>query len=136
MAWADTVFCEWAGRQAVWYSHHLPAGKRLVVRLHGFESDATWIGELDFSRVNQLIAVSNFYRKQLVKRHGWDEGKVSVIGNSVTFDAFTRPKDDEARFHLGMLGYTPLLKRPQVAVEILRYLVQQDDRFVLHLEII
>lgn len=133
MAWADTVFCEWAGRQAVWYSQHLPTGKRLVVRLHGFESNATWIGELDFSRVNQLIAVSNFYRKQLVKRHGWDEGKVSVIGNSVTFDAFTRPKDDEARFHLGMLGYTPLLKRPQVAVEILRYLVQQDDRFVLHL---
>lgn len=133
MEWADTVFCEWAGRQAVWYSQHLPAGKRLVVRLHGFESDAAWIGGLDFSRVDRLIAVSKFYRKQLVKRHGWDKGKVSVIGNSVTFDAFTRPKHDEARFHLGMLGYTPLLKRPQVAVEILRYLVQQDDRFVLHL---
>lgn len=133
MDWADTVLCEWAGRQAVWYSRNLPAGKHLVVRLHGFESGAAWIGELDFSRVDQMVVVSDFYRRYLVGTHGWDERRVCVIGNSVSFDAFAREKRPDARFHLGMLGYTPLLKRPHLAVEILRHLVAQDKRFVLHL---
>lgn len=133
MDWADVVLCEWAGRNAVWYSRNLPAGKRLVVRLHGFESRAEWISGLKFSRVDQLVTVSDFYRDHLVQTHGWDAAKMCVIGNSIECSSFARPKVEGAKFRLGMLGFTPLLKRPDIAVEILRQVLAEDDRFVLYL---
>lgn len=133
MDWADVVLCEWAGRNAIWYSHNLPAGKRLLIRLHGFEAKATWITGLNFNRVDQLILVSEFYREQVLSMHRWDPHKIRVIGNSIEFGAFTRPKREDAPYHLGMLGFTPLLKRPDLAVDILENLLAHDDRYMLHL---
>lgn len=133
VAWADVVFCEWAGRNAVWYSRYLPAGKRLVVRLHGFESRSEWIAGLNFDRVDQLITVSNFYRDHLVSAHNWQADKITVIGNSIECASFDRPKLAGSKYRLGMLGFTPLLKRPDLAVDVLRRLVAEDPRFTLHL---
>lgn len=133
MDWADVVLCEWAGRNAIWYSHNLPAGKRLLIRLHGFEAQATWITGLNFNRVDQLILVSEFYRKQVLSMHRWDSRKIKVIGNSIEFDAFTRPKHEDAPYHLGMLGFTPFLKRPDLAVDVLENLLAHDERYMLHL---
>lgn len=133
MDWADVVLCEWAGRNAIWYSCNLPPDKRLLIRLHGFEATATWITGLNFKRVDQLILVSEFYREQVLSMHGWDSRKIKVIGNSIEFDAFTRTKQEDAPYHLGMLGCTPLLKRPDLAVDILESLLAHDDRYMLHL---
>lgn len=133
MDWADVVLCEWAGRNAIWYSHNLPTGKRLLIRLHGFEAKAAWITDLNFSRVDQLILVSEFYREQVLSMHRWDPHKIKVIGNSIEFDAFTRPKHEDAPYHLGMLGITPFLKRPDQAVDVLENLLAHDERYMLHL---
>ena len=133
MVWADVVLCEWAGRNAVWYSRNIPSGKRLVVRLHGFESRSEWISGLDFGRVNELITVSDFYREHLSRIHGWQAGKIAVIGNSIECASFDRPKLADSKYRLGMLGFTPLLKRPDFALEVLRRLVAEDTRFTLHL---
>ncbi|GGH65116.1 hypothetical protein [Rothia aerolata] len=133
ITWADTILCEWAGRNAVWYSHHLSSDKRLFIRLHGFESKSEWINNLNMDSVEKVLTVSAFYKNQLLARHGWESSQIEVIGNSINHGSFYRKKTSSAEFHLGMLGFTPLLKRPQVAVEILRLLVKKDTRFTLHL---
>ncbi|MFW0185437.1 hypothetical protein ACN083_08040 [Rothia sp. CCM 9418] len=132
LEWADTILCEWAGRNAVWYSHHKRQGQRLFVRLHGFESRSAWIEQLNLSAVDKVFTVSEFYRESLINELGWLPSQVAVINNSISYHSFDRVKDPHAEFHLGMLGYTPLLKRPHLAVRILRQLLERDSRFILH----
>ncbi|MFW0155570.1 hypothetical protein ACN08X_05950 [Rothia sp. P6271] len=133
MRWADTIVCEWAGRNAVWYSQHKLPTQRLLVRLHGFESRSEWIGELDISQVEKVLTVSEFYRESIIQDLGWDPSKVDVIANSINYHSFRREKTSDAKFHLGLLGYVPILKRPHLAVEILHQLLENDPRFILHL---
>lgn len=131
--WADTVLCEWAGRNAVWYSQHIQDHQRLLVRLHGFEGSSTWIKDLRVENVDKILTVSAFYKQSLSLERSWPLEKIEVIGNSINYASFRREKLPEAEFHVGMLGYTPLLKRPQVALDVLRLLLEKDSRFVLHL---
>ena len=131
--WADVVLAEWAGRNAVWFSQNLEPHQRLVVHLHGFEASSEWIDGLKMSRVEQLVVVSDFYRRQLLSEKGWPAEKLRVIPNALETAVYDRPKRDDARFHLAMLGFTPLLKRPDVALEVIKTLVKKDERFMLHL---
>lgn len=131
--WAGVVLAEWAGRQAVWFSQNLQPEQRLLVRLHGFEASAEWIDQLDLERVEKVLLVSEFYREQVAQKLGWDEQKLAVIPNAVEAMTLARAKRNDARFHLGMLGFVPLLKRPDLAVEVLELLLEKDERFTLHL---
>lgn len=131
--WADVVLAEWAGRNAVWFSQNLGEHQRLVVHLHGFEADAVWIDQLHFERVEKLVVVSDFYRQKLIAEKGWSEDKLTVIPNTLETAVFERDKRKDARFHLAMIGFTPLLKRADLAIEVLRRLLEKDDRYVLHL---
>lgn len=131
--WAQLVVCEWAGRQAVWFSRNLRPGQRLLVHLHGFEAQAAWIDDLNLAAVEKIVVVSEFYRQQLVVGKGWPAQKVVVVPNSVAVESFNRPKHADAPFHVGLLGFTPLLKRPDRALDILSALLDMDERFVLHL---
>lgn len=131
--WADVVLAEWAGRQAVWFSQNLAEHQRLLVHLHGFEASAAWISELNIDRIEKVIFVSDFYREQVKQALGWAQEKLAVIPNAVETAALARQKRKGACFHLGMLGFTPFLKRPDIAVKVLSLLLEKDDRFILHL---
>lgn len=131
--WADTIICEWAGRNAVWFSHHKNPSQRLIVRLHGFEARSAWINDLNFEAVDRMIVVSRFYREKLIRTFQWNPEKIEAIGNTIDCASLNRPKIDGAQFHLGMLGISPLLKRPQAALEVFERLLKQDKRYVLHL---
>lgn len=130
--WADVVICEWAGPNAVYYSRHLSAQQKLLVRFHGFEIRGDWLNDIDIDNVQAVIFVSDFYRKQVLRRTGWPEHKSTVVYNAIDVLDLKRPKPDNARFHIGMAGYVPMLKRPDRAIDILRLLLDKDDRFYLH----
>lgn len=131
--WADTVICEWAGPNAVFYAKHLPAHARLIVRFHGFEIRGNWIKDLDPRRVDAFVFVSDFYRKQVLHTLGWPEHNTTVIPNTIDVADLDRPKLPGSRFHIGLAGYVPFLKRPDRAVDLLRLLLREDDRYHLHL---
>lgn len=131
--WADTVICEWAGPNAVFYAKHLPAHARLIVRFHGFEIRGNWIKDLDPRRVDAFVFVSDFYRKQVLHTLGWPEHNTTVIPNTIDAADLDRPKLPGAQFHIGLAGYVPFLKRPDRAVDLLRLLLREDDRYHLHL---
>lgn len=131
--WADVVICEWAGPNAVFYSRHLSVRQKLLVRFHGFEIRGDWLSNIDIENVNAVIFVSDFYRKQVLRRTGWPEHKSTVIYNAIDALDLSRPKSHDARFHIGMAGYVPMLKRPDRAIDLLRSLLDRDDRFYLHI---
>lgn len=135
-AWADTVFCEFAGPNLAFYSNKLPEGKRLVARLHGFEvrNKAKWFDNVNFDRVDKVVTVSERYKQQALEFLPELEGKLHVITNMIDTVDFDRPKSPDARFHIGLVGTVPFLKRPDRALSMLKKLLEEDDRYVLHLK--
>lgn len=131
--WADTVICEWAGPNAVFYAKHLPSSSKLIVRFHGFEVRGKWLTELDPNRVDAFVFVSDFYRRHVLRILGWPEIRSTVIYNTIDTVDLSRPKLPGAQFHIGMAGYVPFLKRPDRSVDLLRLLLRSDDRFHLHI---
>lgn len=132
--WADVVFCEWCGPNAVWYQHHKRPGQRLVVRLHRFEVRGPWIPDLDFTQIDRLVFVSELQER--LSREVLDlpeETPTAVIPNAIDTVDLNRPKVAGAEFHLGVLGMVPYLKRPDRAVDLLEKLLETDERYVLHL---
>lgn len=131
--WADIVICEWAGPNAVFYAEHAPETTKLLVRFHGFEVRGKWLESLDPTRVDCFVFVSDFYRRQILRTLGWPEGRTTVIYNTIDSADLDRPKLSDAPFHIGMAGFVPYLKRPDRAVDLLRHLLNADDRFYLHI---
>ncbi|WP_051297634.1 glycosyltransferase [Brevibacterium album] len=131
--WADVVLTEFAVQNAVWYSHNIGPHQTLIVHLHGFELLSDWIVDLDMDRVAAVVVASEFYRRKAHERHGWPLEKIVVIPNSVNAFDLDRPKLDDARHHLGMVGMVPILKRPDRALDLLEKLLTVDSRFTLHI---
>ncbi|WP_422115718.1 glycosyltransferase family protein [Brachybacterium sp. UNK5269] len=131
--WADVIICEWAGHNAVFHSQRKRPDQRLIVRFHGFEVRGAWLKDIDVDAVDAVVFVSDFYRREILEKTGWPESKTTVIPNVVDLIDLHREKLDDARFHLGLAGYVPMLKRPDRAVDLLEALVAEDDRFMLHL---
>ena len=133
LADADTVICEWAGGNAVWYSRHIRPEQRLIIRLHGFEVRGEWLHNIDITAVDTVVLVSEFFREQVLAATGWPREKTIVIPNLVDAADFLRPKESGAEFRLGLAGMVPWFKRPDRALDILEALLEQDQRYTLHI---
>ena len=129
--WADVVICEWCGPNAIWYSRHKRTGSRLLVHLHRFELYSDYPGRVKISAVDQVICVSDFYRRLTVERTGWPADKVVTIPNPLNTGQLDRAKLDGARFSLGIIGIVPSRKRLDLALDVLEELRREDDRYFL-----
>ena len=134
LAWADVVLCEFAGRNAVFYSQNKRADQSLVVRFHGFEVRGPWLGEIDVGAVDRVVFVSDAYRREVIAATGWPEERCVVVPNAVDVLDLERPKMPDSPYHLGIVGIVPFLKRPDRAVDLLERLIAEDERFVLHVK--
>ncbi|WP_120520402.1 glycosyltransferase family protein [Arthrobacter celericrescens] len=133
LEWADLIFCEFASHNAVWYSWEKLPGQTLVVRFHGYELFSPWIQEINLANVDRIIFVSEFYRNKVIEELGWPREKTAVIPNVVDVLDLNRPKKDGARFHIGIAGIVPILKRPDRALDILEQLLATDPRYTVHI---
>lgn len=130
--WADVIFCEFASYNAVWYSWEKKPNQNLIVRFHGYELFSPWIQDINLANVDQIVFVSEFYRDKVVKELGWPLEKTTVIPNVVDLLDLSRSKRSGARFHLGIVGIVPILKRPDRALDLLELLLETDLRYTLH----
>ncbi|WP_109471093.1 glycosyltransferase [Ornithinimicrobium cavernae] len=131
---ADVVVCEWAGPNLVWYSRRVGPHQRLIARLHGFElRGGPWLRDIVFDNVDALIVVSEHYKNMAIAKLGVAPEKVHVVPNMLNTSDLTRAKRTGAQFRLGLVGWVPFLKRPDRAVDLLEALLEQDDRYTLHI---
>lgn len=128
----DTVFCEWCCENAVWHSNNKRPGTRLIVRLHRFEAFRDFPSRVNWGAVDALIVVSDWFRDRMIDRHGVDPDRVHVVPQYIDWHELQRPKLDEARFTLGLVGINPFEhKRFDRAVDFLAALRTRDPRFTL-----
>lgn len=135
--WCDTVFCDWASHNAIWFSKCIPAGKRLVVRCHSYEAFSHFPVFMRHSHIDCMIFIAP-HIQDIYLSHPLDDP--SICDRSV-FIQNLRPAEipiapmamPDRSFQLGMLGFGNMGKDPIFAIEVLQHLVQKDRRWRLHL---
>lgn len=130
---ANVILCEFSSHNAVWYSWHKRPGQRLIVHFHGYELFQNFVHDINVDSVDLFVFVSEFYRQRVVQELGWPIERTVVVPNMINLEDYQGVKIPDARFHLGVAGYVPILKRPDRALDLLELLLEHDDRYVLHL---
>lgn len=128
---ADTVWVEFAAGPAAWYARRKRPHQRLIVRVHGYEVRGPWGDEIDWNAVDVLVCVSSHVRDAALARWPVHPTKAIVLSNAVDTHQLHRPKLPDAAFTLGLLGWTPALKRLDRAVALVDRLRRVDNRFRL-----
>lgn len=133
--WADTVFVDWCVITAAMFTVIDPRDTRVVVRLHSFETFSLWPHLVDFSRVDDVVFVSEHLRELTLaavpRLREPDAPRTHVISNAMDLRRYPREKPAEARFNLGMVGVSSITKDPLWTVEVLRILRERDPRYRL-----
>jgi glycosyltransferase involved in cell wall biosynthesis len=134
---SDVVLVEWATALAALVSRTPHPGTRVVVRLHSYEAFSPWPHLVDWGNVDDVVLVSDHLR-DLVRRAvpglaGRGAPRLHVLPNAMDLGRFTLPKDDEARFTLGVVGASKLVKDPRWAIDVVRRLRRHDERYRLRL---
>jgi glycosyltransferase involved in cell wall biosynthesis len=132
--WADVIICEWCGPNAVWYSRNKRRSARLIVRLHRFELNSPYPGQVKIGNVDQVICVSDHYQRLTREKTGWPASKIVTVPNVLDVAQFDRPKLEGARFHLGMTSMVDMRKRVDLALDVLEELRRDDDRYQLSIK--
>lgn len=134
---ADALFIDWADRAAVELTMSLPAGVRATLRIHSMDALSAWVHLVDWSRVGDLVLVSEHLR-ELVRgilgerlRHT----RLHVVPNVVDLSRLDvdRAEVSEHRRRLLMIGWAQRVKDPLWALEILAALRQDDPAWRLTL---
>jgi glycosyltransferase involved in cell wall biosynthesis len=130
--WADVIICEWCGPNAVWYSNNKRRRQKLIVRLHMFELNGPWMGDVAAENIDSLICVSQLYVDRTRASTGWTGTAIRVIPNAVDVMDLRRSKEPDHRFRLGLVGIVPMRKRLDRALDLLEELLDEDPRYTLH----
>ncbi len=133
--WADYVFCEWALASAVWYTNHIDASTKLVVRIHQQEviKQAQQFPPLmDMSRVKSVIFVADHMRELAQEKFNWKSHRLVTIPNFVNTNNFWHPKNQVASKQIAIVGVVPYLhKRIDRALNVVEKLRKEDREFRL-----
>lgn len=129
--WAEIIFCEWLLGNAVWYSHNKRRDQRMVVRAHRFELSRQFGHLVEDDNVDVYIAVSVLYVERLVEIFNLDRTKVRLLPNYVDSEGYLSNSDPARVFNLALVGSLPSRKGLMKALELLRELVQFDQRYNL-----
>jgi len=131
--WGDVIWVEWASNEAVVASYLKKPSKKLFIRLHRYEAFEFYPFLIKWENVDKVVFVSNFMKEVLEDRKikiGSEKSK--VIYNGVDLDRFDF-KQRENGYNIGWVAYIIPRKNLHMTLEIIRKLVEKDERYVLHI---
>lgn len=132
---ADIIICEWCLGNAVWYSHNKLQHQKLIVRFHRQEIETGYPEKINLNAVDKMVFVGPHYMRKALNKYEWEEqDKFILIGNYVLSEHMNLPKDTNVKYHLGIVGIVPKMKRLDKALDILEELRKKDTRFQLYIK--
>jgi glycosyltransferase involved in cell wall biosynthesis len=132
--WADVLFCEWGLGNVIWYQEHKKDHQVLIVRMHRFEMNTPFPEQFDFTKIDKIIAISSYIYEEFNRVAKIPRDKMIVIQNGVDVDKFNLPKQPDASYRIGLLGYVPKLKRLDRAFDLFEKLAETDQRYTLSIK--
>jgi glycosyltransferase involved in cell wall biosynthesis len=133
LKWADTIWCEWMLGNSVWYSKYKSKYQALIIRAHRFELYREFGYEIDFGKVNAVIAVGYYYLNKFSEKFKIPRGKIKLISNYVEQNIYTGVKTDGYKKHIALCGILPRRKGFFKAIKLIESLKQKDSEFKLYI---
>jgi hypothetical protein len=130
ISWADVIICEWGLGNAVWYSQHKLPHQKLIVRMHRQELDTQYPKKFVLGNIDKIIAISPYVYEEFYRVFKIPREKMIMIYNAVHSQMLDKPKANE-KYHLGIVGICPKMKRLDLAIDILQKLWEHDSRYKL-----
>ncbi len=134
MEWADICWFEWCD-ELVAYGSKLPlAGQRnLICRLHRYEVFTDIPNKVNWQNIKSLIIVTANLKLLLDARFPglFDEVNIEVVKNGVDVNRY-QFKRRSGGFNLAAIGYLHSRKNPAFLLQIIKKLVDIDNRYKLY----
>lgn len=131
----DVIFADWADKGAMLASLFAPDGARLIVRFHGVDSLSVWQFLIDWSRVSDVVFVSEHLRRAVLAHLGnrLTGVRQHVMGNAVDSGRFDGRSTASAHRTLGLVGWGQRVKDPLWAIDVLAELRSEEPSWRLKL---
>ena len=130
---SDVIIGEWARPNNFWIQDRASAESRLIVRAHRYEVTTDFPHSIDMDKYFAGVVIVPWVGRKLVQDFDWPAEKMVYLPNYINGKMLSRPKVDDARFTLGIVGITPSLKRLDLALNLLAKLREVDKRFTLRI---
>ncbi|MGO0575851.1 hypothetical protein [Ornithinimicrobium panacihumi] len=132
---ADVVVADWADKGAAWASTVVRPDARMVVRVHSVDVLSAPAHLLDWSRVDDIVFVSEHIRDlfRSVLGHRVSHATHHVVTNIVPPENFPDPLLPDASRTLGIVGWAQVVKDPLFALDVLERLIAVDPSWRLRL---
>ncbi|NNE71350.1 MAG: glycosyltransferase [Rhodothermales bacterium] len=134
MAWSDVCWFEWCNDPVVWASRQdIARQKGVICRLHRYEAFSDMPLKVHWENVDALTVVAEHLTPILCESLPGLEQRTHIrhIPNGVDMSRYELI-DRSPGFDIALIGYLHGRKNPQMALQILRELVDIDDRYRLH----
>jgi glycosyltransferase involved in cell wall biosynthesis len=134
MDWADVTWFEWAYKILMRASNHLEKTCRVVARMHRWEVFQDTLHTINWPFVDTLIPTTDHIARVVRDKCPAidDLTEIKVISSTVDLSQF-QFREREAGFNLAFVGYLNYRKNPSLLLQCLHALVQEDDRYHLHI---
>jgi len=132
--WADIIWLEWCNQSAIIGTNYEGIkGKKVIVRLHRYEAFTNFPSQIVWENVNCLILVAHHMITILEGVIPGIKEKVNcrIVYNGIDMGKIAFRKR-ETGFDLAWVGFINYRKNPEMALQILRKLVDIDKRYKLH----
>ena len=132
---ADALFVDWADRGGLAAVMTAPEGTRVVLRVHSMDAFSPWIHLIDWSRVAELILVSEHLRQMVTRLVGdrLTHTRVHVVSNVLDESRLPTTRTEGYLRRLLMVGWGQRVKDPLWALEVLAALRVDDPAWRLSL---
>lgn len=132
---ADAIFIDWADRGALVALMHVPAGVHVTLRIHSMDALSPWLHLIDWSRVDDLVFVSDHLRDTVQRLLGERLAgtRLHVLPNTLDASRIPEGKSEGHRRRLLMIGWAQPVKDPAWALDVLGRLRAHDPQWRLTL---
>ena len=132
--WADIVWLEWANEVAIIGTNYEGIkGKKVIVRLHAYEAFENFPKQINWNVVNRLVLVAP-HIKEILKIFIPDidnKVKIEIVSNGIDLDS-TPWRERQSGHNIAWVGFINHKKNPQMALQILKKIVDIDNKYKLH----
>ena len=133
MKWADVCWFEWCDELVAYASRHpLAAQKKIVCRLHGFETFTQYPAKVDWEAVDLTICVAPHIRDHLTEKTNVDPEKTAIIPIAVDTDRYSFRKRAPGP-KLAWAGYINYKKGPMLLLHTFKAMHDADPKYELHI---
>lgn len=127
--WSDITFVEWASYALRIISERVDGSTPIITRLHRFEVFSPILSKINFSVVSKVVVVSDFIKKELLKRVPELNGKLVVMPYGFQTKNWPIPNKKQRTKKIGVIAKLIHRKR----IDLIMRAIQSFDDISLHI---